>query len=108
MPEKVGNIFRGRDFSGNPRMTFQVQTTMKPSISGRSVTRPLFFMVTLASGSLALMTGCSSYPEEHVVSAPPPPVATSPTTQQVIVSQPTTTGTVTATPLGNGIALGSA
>jgi hypothetical protein len=100
VPEKVGNILSGRDFSGNRCDLFPVQKTMKPSILGRRVTRPLI-MVTLASGSLALMTGCGSYPEEHVVSSPPPPVATAPT-QQVIVTQPTATGTVTATPLGNG------
>lgn len=102
MPEKVGEIFRRRDFSGNSRVSFPVQTGMKPSTPGRSVTRPHFFAVTLLSGSLALMTGCGSYPEEHVVSSPPPPVAAAPTTQQVIVTQPTATGTVTATPLGNG------
>lgn len=58
-------------------------------------------MVTLVSGGLALMTGCASYPEEHVVSTPPPTVVTSPATQQVVVQQPTTS-VVTATPLANG------
>jgi hypothetical protein len=58
-------------------------------------------MVTLASGSLALLTGCGTYPDEHIVSAPPPTVVTAPATQQVVVQQPSA-GMVTATPLANG------
>lgn len=57
--------------------------------------------LSLISGGLALLAGCGSYPESHVVSAPPPPA---PQTTQVVVTQPqatvpvqTATGTVVVT-----------
>jgi len=47
-------------------------------------------LVSLFSGSLALLAGCSSEPSSHVVSAPPPP---SPQTQ-LVVAQPQQTQVV--------------
>lgn len=82
-------------------MAVSVQRIMNISTLGRPVTRPLCLLVTLASGSLFLMSGCGTYPETHVVSAPPPTVAAAPATQQVIVQQPGA-AVVTATPLANG------
>lgn len=63
-------------------------------------------IILLAAGSAAFLTGCGSYPEEHVVSAPPPTVVAAPPQQQVVVPQ-TSNGaaTVTATPLANGALL---
>ncbi|WP_438480230.1 YXWGXW repeat-containing protein [Oleiharenicola lentus] len=57
----------------------------------------------LSLASLALFaTGCGSYPESNVVSAPPPQVV-QPQQQQVIVTQqPVAAQVVTATPLANG------
>jgi hypothetical protein len=40
--------------------------------------------LSLLSGGLALLAGCGSYPESHVVSAPPPPAPQT----QVVVTQP--------------------
>jgi WXXGXW repeat (2 copies) len=52
---------------------------------------PLFAL----GGALALLAGCATEPESHVVSAPPPaspiattPVVAAPQPQQVIVTQP--------------------
>jgi hypothetical protein len=47
------------------------------------------------------VTGCGSYPESNVVSAPPPQVV-QPQPQQVVVTQQPSTQVVTATPVGNG------
>ena len=40
--------------------------------------------LSVMSGGLALLAGCASEPESHVVSAPPPPA---PTTQVVVAQQ---------------------
>lgn len=73
------------------------------SDSSRRVSLTQIVSWSLVCTGAALLTGCGSYPEEHVVSAPPPAVVTQPTTQQVVVSQPGVAATVvTATPLANG------
>lgn len=65
-----------------------VKPDMNPSIipsitAGRSFW-PATCVSALLCGGLALMGGCSSGPESHVVSAPPPPAPTT----QVVVTQP--------------------
>jgi hypothetical protein len=65
-----------------------VKPVMNPSIIPQKTTgRPLWqttCVTSLVGGALALMAGCSSGPESHVVSAPPPPAPTT----QVVVTQP--------------------
>ena len=61
---------------------------MNPSLipsktTGRSIW-PTTYVSALMCGGLALMGGCSSGPESHVVSAPPPPAPTT----QIVVTQP--------------------
>jgi hypothetical protein len=68
--------------------------TNAPIRSFRSVAQ-----VALISGGLALMAGCVSEPESHVLSAPPPPA---PTQTQVVVAQPQGTQTVQAVQQPNG------
>ncbi len=57
--------------------------------------------ISLVSGSLALMAGCSSEPESHVVSAPPPQtqVIVAPAQAAPVVQQPvqTANGTIIVT-----------
>ena len=43
-------------------------------------------VLSMLSGGVALLAGCGSYPESHVVSAPPPPA---PNRQVVVTQQPT-------------------
>ena len=61
---------------------------------------------SLISGGLALMAGCASEPESHVVSAPPPPP---PGTQtQVMVTQPQQQTTTTQTTTTGQVVTGTA
>lgn len=80
-----------------------MNSTIHPSL--RATGSAALFL--LAAGGVACLTGCGSYPEEHVVSAPPPSVVASPSQQQVVVPAPSSDGapTVTATPLANGALL---
>ena len=106
VPKRMGIFPWGDSFFGNRFATAMVTIGMnshKPQF-GRSVR--LIVQVSLISGGLALMAGCASEPDSHVVSAPPPPP---PTAQQVVVAQPgqqttqtttTTTGTAVQTPNG--------
>jgi hypothetical protein len=60
----------------------------------RHVTTPLV-SVALAVGGLALLSGCATEPESHVVSAPPPQVVTPTAPAQIVVTQtPTPSGTI--------------
>lgn len=58
---------------------------------------------TLVIGGLALLAGCASEPQSHVVSAPPPPapqtqVVVQPVQQApVVTAQPTASGTIVVT-----------
>lgn len=51
-------------------------------------------------GVIALMAGCASEPESHVVSAPPPPAPTVTNATVMTTSAPTTTQTTQTTPSG--------
>ena len=51
-------------------------------------------VLSVMSGGMALLAGCGSYPESHVVSAPPPPA---PQTQLVVVQQQPTQLVVSGT-----------
>ncbi len=62
----------------------------------KQLTTPLVSVV-LAVGGLALVAGCASEPESHVVSAPPPNVVTPAVTTapaQVVVAQQTPSGAI--------------
>jgi hypothetical protein len=61
---------------------------MNPSIPAQNTVGHALWQaaqISLISGGLALMAGCASEPESHVVSAPPP---TAPQTQIVVATQP--------------------
>jgi hypothetical protein len=62
----------------------------------RQVATPLV-SIALVAGALALMAGCESEPESHVVSAPPPNVVTPVVTTapaQVVVAQQAPSGAI--------------
>jgi len=56
--------------------------------------------VLMVSGLIALLAGCASEPESHVVSSPPPgtpTVTTTTTTPAVVTAQPNTQSTIVVT-----------
>ena len=58
-------------------MNATTQNTLRPALRRTA-------QLSLLSGGLALLAGCGSYPESHVVSAPPPPAPQT----QIVVTQP--------------------
>jgi len=73
--------------------------TIFPNAIGSAAWRAA--QISLISGGLALLAGCSSEPESHVVSAPPPqaPIVINTATQPAVVATPvqTTAGTIVVT-----------
>jgi len=83
-PEFTGNISGHAWFYRNLPLEPSVLTGMNSTHIKTSRTIRHVAALTVMTGGIALLTGCGSYPESHVVSAPPP---SSPQTQLVVAQQ---------------------